>query len=456
MLKKSFIVLTIIITLVFVCYYSLAAKYKYDVTQDYQYALEHSEHNFTEVLLKQGQFQFNNSINWDTGFIQLKVAATFLGYFAEPYVEIMSGQNKSILSFERGVQGERYINLPLTNKAGTHTIQLIAHHLSIEDQTANVILFNTPTIHHHPRVLVIAPHPDDAEIAAFGLYSQHNSLIVTITAGEAGPHTYDEIYTDKNQHYQMKGKLRVWNSITVPMLGNVPPERAINLGYFDATLQKMFENKGSSVSSLYTEVDSVNYFRQQNLSRLTPVNKSGKATWSSLVTDLKQILLTFKPDIIVTPYPAIDWHTDHQYSTIALVQAIKELDLSQGQLFLYTNHLTANNYFPYGQQGELVPIPPDFKKTLYFDSIYSFKLPQPKEKIFALEAMNDLRLDTSWLNISGAFKVFIKALGNNLLMKDQTYFRRAVRENELFLVVNFSSLYQAQMINSLKGTSKEE
>jgi hypothetical protein len=51
----------------------------------------------------------------------------------------------------------------------------------------------------------------------------------------AGPHTYDEIYSDTDLHYQVKGKLRVWDSITVPMLGGVIPEHAINLGYFDNT-----------------------------------------------------------------------------------------------------------------------------------------------------------------------------------------------------------------------------
>ena len=63
--------------------------------------------------------------------------------------------------------------------------------------------------------------------------------------------------------------------------------------------------------------------------------------------------------------------------------------------------------------------------------------------------MNDLRPDTSWLSISGAFKIFRTTLENKLLLKDQTYFRRAVRANELFLVVNFSSLYNEAVIKRL-------
>ncbi|OQK15381.1 hypothetical protein AU255_18090 [Methyloprofundus sedimenti] len=448
MLKKSLIILFLLVLCGLVAYFSLAAKYNYDVAQNYQYAFQNSQHTVIHAQIKQGEFNFDSVPNWDTGFIGLNVSATLTGYFAEPYVEIIGGQQHSILSFERGVQGLRYINLPSGIGYKDQTIRLIAHHLTINDQQASIVLFTNPKIHKQAKVLVIAPHPDDAEIAAFGLYSQHNSLILTITAGEAGPHIYDEVYADENQHYQEKGKLRVWNSITVPMLGGVSPEHAINLGYFDGTLQQMASNKPRSVHSRFTGIDNVNHFRGQNLSSLTPLS-AGKANWPALIDDIKQILQDYQPDIIITPYPALDWHTDHKLSTLAVISAIKQLGLQQGQLLLYTNHLTANNYFPYGQQGEQVSIPPDFNQSLYFDSIYSFNLPKPKEKILVLEAMNDLRNDTSWLNISGAFKIFMTTLGNKLLFKDQTYFRRAVRANELFLVVNFSSLYRIETINSL-------
>jgi LmbE family N-acetylglucosaminyl deacetylase len=448
MLKKTLIVLLFIIIGAWLIYSSLTAKYKYDVNQDYQYALENSQHTPIHVQLKEGRFSYDSTQGWDTGFIRLNIAATLSGYFAEPYVEIISNTQRSVLSFERGVQGERYINLPTGLKQSQQTIQLVAHHLTIKDQQAEIILFANAVIQQQPRVLIIAPHPDDAEIAAYGFYSSNNSLILTITAGEAGPHTYDEIYSDTDLHYQMKGKLRVWDSITVPMLGGVSPEHAINLGYFDNTLEKMAKNQPQSVKSKYTAIDDVNHFRKQNLSSLTPVT-DGEANWPALIGDIKQILQDYNPDIIVTPYPALDWHTDHKFSTHAVITAIKELGLQHGQLFLYTNHLTANNYFPYGEQGELAPIPPDFNQSLYFDSIYSFMLPKPKDKIFALEAMHDLRLDTSWLDIPGAFKTLWTTLGNKLLLKDQTYFRRAARANELFLVVNFSSLYKIETINSL-------
>jgi len=450
MLKKSLIFLLLLISLIFISYFSLAAKYKYDVRQDYQYAFENSHHIEVPVNISQGTFQLSSKHHGDTGFIELNIKATLLGHFIEPSVEITADGHTSVLSFERGAQGIRYINLPVTHNT---SIELKGHYLTIADQAARLMLFNNPSIQPQTKILIISPHPDDAEIAAFGLYSQHNSVIVTITAGEAGPHNYDEIYTDVQQHYQAKGKLRVWDSITVPMLGGVLPEQAINLGYFDGTLPQMYAVPETPVHSLYAGISDINDFRQQNLSTLTPLSQ-GKATWSALVNDLKYIIQKFSPDIIVTPYPALDWHSDHKLSTRAVIDTLQQLNLQHGQLFLYTNHLSFNNYFPYGAQGELAPIPPDFTQSLYFDSLYSFSPTKPKAKIFALEAMHDLRPDTSWLEPSGAFKLFKSALLNKLLLRDQSYFRRAVRANELFLVVNFSSLSQEKVINSLNGTEE--
>lgn len=451
MFKKSlFLLLMMIAAIASLSYFSLAAKYKYEVAQDYQYAWQNSIHIEAPVHISQGRFQVNAKQRWDTGFIELKITATLLGHFIEPSVEVVANGQVSVLSFERGAQGTRYINLPAINN--TH-IELKSHYLKIVDQQARLLLFNNPNIQPDAKVLVIAAHPDDAEIAAFGLYSQHNALIVTLTAGEAGPHKYADIYPDVPQHYQAKGKLRVWDSITVPMLGGVLPERAMNLGYFDSTLPRMYAQPNRPVSSLYAGMSNVNAFRQQNLSTLTPVT-DGKATWSALVNDLKHIIHHFNPDIIVTPYPALDWHQDHKHATRAVIDALQQLDLQQGQLFLYTNHLSFNNYFPYGAQGELAPIPPDFNQSLYFDSLYSVSPAQPKAKIFALEAMHDLRPDIRWLEPSGAFKLFTKAFTNKFLYRDQSYFRRAVRANELFLVVNFSSLSQKKVINSLNGTEE--
>ena len=87
---------------------------------------------------------------------------------------------------------------------------------------------------------MIAPHPDDAEIAAFGLYADRQASVVTVTAGNAGDMNYRASVSDPAEHYALKGYLRAVDSVTVPWQGNIPPERTANLGYFDGRLDAMY------------------------------------------------------------------------------------------------------------------------------------------------------------------------------------------------------------------------
>ena len=179
---------------------------------------------------------------------------------------------------------------------------------------------------------------DDAEIAAFGLYSDNKeTYIITVTAGDAGDYQYNEIYKDKVQHYLKKGELRTWNSITVPMLAGIPPEQSINLGFFDGTLERMFSNKSQPVNGLYTNTLDINTYRKMNVSSLS-AGLSGESSWNSLVENLTYLLEEIKPDIIVAPYPALDSHPDHKFSSIALFEAIKISNKIDGHLYLYSNH----------------------------------------------------------------------------------------------------------------------
>ena len=100
-------------------------------------------------------------------------------------------------------------------------------------------------------ILVLAPHPDDAEIAAFGLYAQRKATVVTVTAGNAGAATYEAVFDDLAEHYLFKGRMRVIDSITVPWHGGIPPERAFNMGYFDARLAEMYVRRDAVIPEMY-------------------------------------------------------------------------------------------------------------------------------------------------------------------------------------------------------------
>jgi hypothetical protein len=56
------------------------------------------------------------------------------------------------------------------------------------------------------RVMVIAPHADDAELAAYGLYSQADEAwIVTLTAGEIEAEHFQQVGLNKVEAARLKG-----------------------------------------------------------------------------------------------------------------------------------------------------------------------------------------------------------------------------------------------------------
>ncbi len=72
--------------------------------------------------------------------------------------------------------------------------------------------------------MILAPHADDAELAAFGLYSSADKVcIVTLTQGEIEAEHYQRLGLSAQQAAQLKGRLRSWDSMAIPLWGGVPP-----------------------------------------------------------------------------------------------------------------------------------------------------------------------------------------------------------------------------------------
>jgi hypothetical protein len=73
------------------------------------------------------------------------------------------------------------------------------------------------------RVMVMAPHADDAELAAFGLYSRAEEVsIVTLTQGEIEADTYQRLGLSPAQAARLKGRLRSWDSQAIPLGAGCP------------------------------------------------------------------------------------------------------------------------------------------------------------------------------------------------------------------------------------------
>ena len=429
--------------------------YNYNVKSDYNYDLNSSTKVFNV------QFSNNNLIipdiekgSFDTAILEINIQSDLLGNLIEPYIDMKSSKLDLKEYFEYGAKGKRYLNISKFINKDDKKIHLISKFCSIEKSQNKLYLFKNKDI-EKTKILLISPHPDDSEIAAYGLYSDNSmeSYILTVTAGDAGKFKYDEIYSKKKEHFLQKAKLRIWNSITVPMLGGIDTQHSFNLGYFDGTLHKLYFNKDKIIKSLFTDLDSTNYYRNLNFNSVKDELGNSKSKWSNLVNDIEFFLKKVKPKIIVAPYPAIDSHPDHKFTTIATLEAMKRLDMKDVQLLLYTNHHKESEGYPFGEMHSVVPLPPIVKEPIYFNSILSYPLSMEKQsqKIFALESMNDLRLDTEWLDATGNMKNSIKSARKQLSSYDLSYFRRAIRSNELFFVINSKEIFNNNIQSKIIG-----
>jgi len=427
--------------------------YPYDVKRDYVYNFHQSDAEKEDFILKGHRVAVpavDKSIS--AAFLKLSINTTFMGAYLQPSVTASTGKDAVVQYFEHGAEGVRYLNVSSLLSDKENIIDLKGRHVQIEDQSVQLILFRNKGT-ENARILVLAPHPDDAEIAAYGLYSSNkDSFIVTITAGDGGPKNYNELYWNNEQHYLKKGELRTWNSIVVPLLGGISPENVLNLGFFDWTLKAMFEEGSAEVKAHRTNISDIDTYRRLNISSLAE-GLHGKSDWPSLVSNLVYIMDKVAPDIIVAPFPALDIHPDHKYSTIALIEAIRKTGRKDGQLYLYTNHLVLNEMYPYGETGGVVSLPPSFTDAGYPVTVYSHPLSsnRQKEKILALDAMNDLRPDTEWRFYKGIVKMAMSKAKSDFLGEDISYFRRAVRNNELFFVIDVGEIYKDDVVSQLLG-----
>jgi LmbE family N-acetylglucosaminyl deacetylase len=436
-----------------------ASIYPYTTSENYFYPFDDNKSKVIDIELNNGQLTLpDDAGEYQTAFLKVDVETTAMGKVFLPCVEMVANGSSATEYFEHGARGTRYLNLSrflaggeLAGQHSTH-IQLKGTRVSFSDQKAQLVLFKNSDI-SHSKILVLAPHPDDAEIAAYGLYSSSNDVyVVTVTAGDAGGKKYQQIYPDEKVHYLKKGKVRTWNSITVPMLGGVPSQNILNLGYYDATLASMYKKKPSAVESLSTGISDINLYRKQNVSNLLN-GLAGEVNWHSLVSDIEFLLKEIKPDIIVAPYPLLDHHLDHKFTTVALLEAIKQIQLKQGELYLYSNHFWLNEFFPYGEEGGVISLPPNFDERLYFSRVYSHWLSTEKQgdKVMALDAMNDLRPEPQWRFTSHAIESAYNKIISGVYGQDNSYYKRSVRDNELFFVVDIAEIYKDEILERIQG-----
>jgi exo-1,4-beta-D-glucosaminidase len=367
--------------------------------------------------------------SWDTGFIGLRVSAD--ASVDSPVVRISAGSTQIDQHLDRGARGLRWLNLSSLRgrlSPGT-TVEIRGDGVTIASDATLRTFDNRLDLSQ--RILVLAPHPDDAELAAFGLYADRQATVVTVTSGNAGDFNYRDNVSDPAEHYQLKGYLRAVDSVTVPWQGGIPPDRTYNMGYFDARLKEMRSRPSEPVAEVYGPNQDVAVYRRANLSTMLP-NESRTATWNHLVEDLVAVLTRVNPSIVVMAHPALDNHPDHQFASVALAEALERWN-GRATFLLYTNHASENLY-PFGPPDTFVPLPPWSASEIAVQSLYVHPLDATlqRRKLFALESHHDLRLspaEQASCGIPG-----LKRRDDYPRTPAVDYFRRAPRPEELFFV----------------------
>ncbi len=402
----------------------------YSPKDDYQYEFPAGT-AAQAVKLAAGKVQLSAALApGETLILAVQLRANWLGRWLDPYVQI--GDDRQ--DFERGVAGRRYLNL------SGQAAELAQGSLTIKGRFCRVapdaeLFCLTNADYADQALMILAPHADDAELAAFGLYSRSaNVSIVTLTQGEIEAENYQALGLPSSEAARLKGRLRAWDSLAVPLWGGVPASHCVQLGYYCLQLPAMAPEPDNAFGSRESGESDVRSVRQHNPLRL-PADIDGKPSWRNLVADLVEALEHFRPQVVVTPHPELDPHSDHVATTQALQQAIALSSWKPQTLLMYANHLHDNDRWPMGPAGNGIALPPAIE-ALPADPLWSPLLSPAVQldKAMALGMQHDLQGRPP-------LKKRLRRLIQQLLAGrrwpatgEDEFFRKAVRRHELFWV----------------------
>jgi LmbE family N-acetylglucosaminyl deacetylase len=375
-----------------------------------------------------------------SGLLELEVRATFSGKLSDPAIEITTGDFRDVQYVERGAQGARFFNISrlLNSRAGGARVHLRGHGFSWGAEDACLHICREKVV-ADDRVLVVAPHPDDAEIAAFGLYAETQATVVTLTAGDGSDRYQNPMQPWMNLSRKAVATMRVWDSLTIPQLAGVPAEQAINLCLPDGRLAEMHLRSDCDVQ--LDEVDAADFAALRRMNCSPHIQTDAACTWKSLVHDLSRIVADAKPAIVAAPHPGLDPHPDHLFATVALIEALQSAGHTTGRVFLYTVHNRRSELWPFGPAGSgvtLLPILPDDGECASGFYSHRLSLERQRQKFVALEAMHDVR-DIQWpVNSTYRSRIVaeLRAWVKGMDITPTSYLRRAVRPDELFFVTS--------------------
>ena len=367
----------------------------------------------------------------ETLILQVHLRASWLGRLFDPGVRMRAGALADLQQFERGVAGVRYLNLSGLGEA------LRDGQLALQGRFCH--LLGTPRLYAFPhadprprRVMVIAPHADDAELAAFGLYSQADEAwVVTLTAGEIEAEHYRDMGLTSVDAARLKGRLRAWDSLAVPRWAGVPQAHCVQLGYFCLQLAAMRDAPDQPVGSREADLTDTRLFRQLN--DLALPGDDGVPSWNNLLADLRALIDQARPEVIVLPHPVLDPHPDHVCAQQAVFEALEGLAWQPQSILGYANHLHDNDRWPMGDTGAGIALPPLVAPQPVGEPLSLTLSPaQQVDKAMALGMMHDLQPPAPLKRRLRGLVQRVLAGRNPSPFGENAFFRKAVRRHELF------------------------
>jgi LmbE family N-acetylglucosaminyl deacetylase len=169
-----------------------------------------------------------------------------------------------------------------------------------------------PLLGPHDRILVLAPHPDDEVLGSAGLLLEARekgaeTMVVIATTGDGYP------WAARFSRYKFAvsskdlialGKKRMEESKSGIKILGLPEEQLIFLGYPDQGLMPIWlKFWDQPFTSRYTRSSQAPYAGLYN-------NVEFPYSGHHLVTVLRELILDFRPTVLVVPHP-LDSHPDH-------------------------------------------------------------------------------------------------------------------------------------------------
>ncbi len=283
--------------------------------------------------------------------------------------------------------------------------------------------------------LIIAPHPDDGELACSSFYGSQTYLI-TLTSGNKITDLRKQYFKNLDDTIESarlrKGLLRAYNATTSGLLGGVGGDHMLCLGYQDASLNDIIE--GKQVDELVAPM-VYRKFNSPELTRKLGLLSEPHNCRQDLITEITNIINSIKPQRILVTNPYLEAHRDHLAAGRIFLDLAKSGLLDQCDLLFYSLHASKEKDLYFGPAGSRITVPyfyPSISlpKNLSFSYVsQNLNAEAMKTKAILMNTMYDLYFAKDHRYRASPHMPYL----DSPRIGRAYYFRRFIKSNEVFL-----------------------